>query len=323
MNIIGIDAGGSKTRVIAGDRDDLEREAINSFKEEILGPCNYIQVGIEGVRKLIKEIEARFQIEDRHMTSVVGGFAGAGTPESHSTIKGVFGEEGFKKNNIFVMSDAGLVLMSIGNNGIVLIAGTGSICIGKYPSPTNKRLIEARAGGYGFRSVSEPGGYQIGMRAIDATLKIEDGRKQEPTVLYKKVKEYFRIKNLLQLIPLLYPESDNRVNVQKKVSGLSPIVLQSAHEGDRMACGIVKETVDQLADYIQAVYGKLGLNKSVAGLHGGLFKDPHGRELIIKPLKKHPYLNGLNLEFETLGVRDSDKDPLIEAMKYILLNKEF
>jgi len=321
--IIGIDAGGSKARVLVGERDDLERGIYDSFREGILGPCNYRQVGINGVRELIKKMKTRFEIEDPQTTLVVGGFAGAGTPESHSTIKGVFGEEGFKKNNIFVMSDAGLVLMSIGNNGIVLIAGTGSICVGKYPSPTNKQLIETRAGGYGFRSLSEPGGYQIGMRAIDAALKIEDGRKQEPTVLYQKVKEYFRISNIQQLIPLLYPESDDKVNVQEKVAGLSKIVLQSAHEGDRVTCEFVKETVDELADYIQTVYKKLGFNKSVVGLHGGLFKDQNSCELIIKPLQKHPYLNGFDLEFETLGVRDSDKDLLIEALKFTILKTSF
>ncbi|MDA2921234.1 hypothetical protein MYX76_17375 [Desulfobacterota bacterium AH_259_B03_O07] len=257
------------------------------------------------------------------MTSVVGGFAGAGTPESHSTIKGVFGGEGFKKNNIFVMSDAGLVLMSIGNNGIVLIAGTGAICIGRCMSQSNGKVIEARSGGYGFRSLSEPGGYQIGMRAIDAALKIEDGRKQEPTVLYQKVKEYFGINNLKQLTPLLYSQSDARVNVVEKVAGLSKIVLQSAHEGDKVSNELVKETVDELADYIRTVYNKLGINKTVVGLHGGLFKNPNSDELIIDPLKKHRNLNRLNIMFETLGVRKGDKDPLFEAMKFTIIENTF
>jgi len=323
MNVIGVDAGGSKTRVIVCEGDDLERGIFNRFREELLGPCNYVQAGIDGVRELIKEIKTRFQIDDPHKTLVVGGFAGAGTSESHSTIKRAFEDTGFKNYNIEITSDAMLLLMSIGNNGIVLVAGTGSVCIGRCHALSDNKVMEARSGGYGFRSVSEPGGYKLGIRAIDAALKIEDGRKQEPTVLYQEVKEYFRINILQQLIPLLYPESDDKVNVQEKVAGLSKIVLQSAHEGDRVACEFVKETVDELADYIQAVYKKLGSNESVVGLHGGLFKDQNGNELIINPLKEHRYLGGLELKFKTLGVKKGDKDPLIQAMKYILLNKEF
>ena len=135
MNIVGIDAGGSKTRVVAAVAQDLGSRAAGRCVEAILGPGNYRHLGDAGVHLQAREIIARLQIEQPRQTRIVGGFAGAGTPASQGAIQDAFVAAGFSKENLIITSDAGLLLEALGGSGIVLIAGTGSICMGRIRDP--------------------------------------------------------------------------------------------------------------------------------------------------------------------------------------------
>lgn len=322
INIIGIDAGGSKTRVLHASVADTIKIELKLIREAHLNSYNYRQDGIIGLNRLINQILDTFQIEDIGSTHVLGGFAGAGTRKCHMDIQRTFEKHGIHRNLTNITSDADLLLMAIGNIGIVLTAGTGSVCIGRRKVTEDGSEIYVRAGGYGFRTYSEPGGYQLGMRAIDAALKIEDGRGHEPTVLYTRIKDYFDGARLNQIIPLIYPLAAKNSNVNRQIAGVSKVVLKAAHEGDRTATRLVKELVDNFADHIRAVYSKLGLRNPLVGLHGGLFADPHGEELLIRPLTQHALLNKYDLRFIILGAKKGDIDPLIEAMKRAVLKKQ-
>ena len=317
MKVIGIDAGGSKTRVLSGCSEDFLRGAAERLDEVILGPGNFRQLGTEGIRGLAREIVARHRIEAVASVLIVGGFAGAGTPQSHRDIEVILAAEGFERENVIVTSDAGLLLEALGGSGLVLIAGTGSICMGR-----TGPAAETRAGGYGYRLPSEPGGYFLGIRALDAALKIEDGRRHPPTALFGRVREYLGLDSLRQIVPTLYPEASRGGSVQEKVAGLAGTVMEEAAAGDAVAAAIVDEAVSAFADHIRAVHEKLSKSgptrPQVVGLHGGLFVDPHADELLIGPLEDHPHVAGRGLSFETLGVRAGDPDPLMEAVRSVL-----
>lgn len=315
MNILGIDAGGSKTRVAFGSIFDL---TANSLRTEIFGPGNFRQLGPSGIRTLIQDITSRCQVIDPSDTLVVGGFAGAGTLEGQEAIRRVLVEEGFHLDNAgTITSDGGLLLWALGNDGIALIAGTGSLCIGRRKEPSTTDYVEVRAGGYGYRLASEVGGYGLGIGAIDAAVRIEDGRRQQPTVLYELVGKCFRLSNLQQIIPHLYPTTQERDEVREKVATLAGGVLAAAAIEDGVAVELVEKTVDELADLIQAVFHRLGARPYQVGLHGGLFADPHAHDLLLEPLKQHEAIRELPLKFESLGVQPGDRDPLLEAMKFV------
>ncbi len=315
MSILGIDAGGSKTRVAFGSSADLTAD---SLRTETFGPGNFRQVGPSGIRSLVQDITARCHLVDLSNTLVVGGFAGAGTVESQEAIQAVLVEEGFYPGNVrAITSDGGLLLWALGNDGIALIAGTGSICIGRRKASSTHGYVEVRAGGYGYRLASEVGGYGLGIGAIDAAVRIEDGRRQQPTALYKLVGECFGLTDLQQIIPHLYPTAGDKDEVREKVATLAGGVLDAASSGDDVAMGLVGKTVDELADLIQAVFDKLGARPSHVGLHGGLFTDPHAHDLLLDPLKQHEAIRELPLEFESLGVKQGDRDPLLEAMRFV------
>jgi N-acetylglucosamine kinase-like BadF-type ATPase len=320
-DIIGIDAGGSKTRVLHAS----VAETISKFKiikEAYFESYSYRQDGMTVLNRLISQILASFQIKDMKSTLLLGGFAGAGTPKSHKDIQRTFEKHGFRSDLINIRSDADLLLTAIGNEGIVLTAGTGSMCIGRRKMSGDGREINVRAGGYGFRAYSEPGGYQLGMRAVDAALKIEDERVQEPSVLYTGIKDYFDVVHLEEIIPLIYPRAAKNSNVNRQIAGIAKLVLKATHEGDKTANQLVSELVDNFADHIKAVYNKLGLKNPLVGLHGGLFADPYGEELLIRPLTQHELLTKYELRFVTLGTRKVDTDPLVKAMKGAVLKKQ-
>lgn len=321
MRIIGIDAGGSKTRVILGDIEGWGTAILKLISERNLEPFNYRQDRIIGLNKLIKRILSAFEIKDIGNTLLLGGFAGAGTDKSRRDIRRAFEKRGFRQNLTSIVSDADLLLLSIGNNGIVLNAGTGSICVGRTTGSRDEKEINVRAGGYGFRTYSEPGGYQLGMRAIDIALMVEDGRKQETTVLHQRIRDNFSVKNLGEIVPIIYSSINKHINVISRIAGLSKVVLQAAHEGDKVAVYLVKDIVDKLADHIHAVYKRLGLRNPLVGLHGGLFADAYGEELLINPLTQHSFFKKHHLRFITLGVKEGDMDPLIESMKYTIHKK--
>lgn len=321
IEIIGIDAGGSKTRVVHASVADTIKK-FKLIREAYFVSYNYRQDGITGLNKLIKQILGTLKIADIKSTLLLGGFAGAGTQKCHTDIRRTFEKHGFCRNLTNITSDADLLLMAMGNIGIVLTAGTGSICIGRRNVSEDGREINVRAGGHGFRTYSEPGGYQLGMRTVDAVLKIEDGRGQEPTVLYDRIKDYFGVSRLEEIIPVIYPRSAKHSNVNRQIAGISKVVLKAAHEGDKTAIRLVSELVDNFADHIHAVYNKLGLKNPIVGLHGGLFADRHAEELLIRPLMRHRILHKDDLKFITLGIKKADMDPLLEAMKCALLERQ-
>lgn len=318
--IIGIDAGGSKTRVLHASVDTIARFRL--MIEARFDAYNYRQDGKTGLNKLIRQILSTLRMGDIKRTLLLGGFAGAGTAKCHNDIQRTFEKHGFPRSLINITSDADLLLMAIGNIGIVLTAGTGSICIGRRKVSEQGREINIRAGGYGFRTYSEPGGYQLGMRAIDAALKVEDGRGQESTVLYTRIKDYFGVSRLEEISALIYSRTSRNINVNRQIAGISKVVLKAAQEGDKTAIHLAKELVDNFVDHIQGVYNKLGLKSPLVGLHGGLFADPHSEELLVRPLIQHALLSKYDLRFIRLGTGKGDTDPLIEAMKCAFLKRQ-
>ena len=311
--VIGIDAGGSHTRALYGRLRAVKEMGV--LQEAVLGPGNYRQIGQNGIQSLVRELIEYFDLAVAE-TQVVAGFSGAGTPESCSQIRTLFYEAGFCNQNVEVTSDAGLLMAALNGEGIVLIAGTGSICFGR----TSTGGTEVRAGGYGYKMVSEAGGYRLGIQAIDAALKIADGRTQEPTTLYQAVCQNFGLKDLQKIVPHLYPGDHTNdevvTDVREKVAGLAPAVFAAAAAGDGVAASLIFQMIDDLADHVRAVYNKLNSPKVSVGLYGGLFASCYAETLLLNPLMRHSVLSDLELKF--LMLSEADNDPLLTAMRSVV-----
>ena len=311
MKFIAIDTGSSKTRVLMAEKKNKKSNVLNIYIEIILDPCNYKIHGISGVKKLIDEIISKYRIRKPDNYYIVAGFSGAAEKESKIKISKLFKSKGFIDKRVKIISDIELLLESISNDGIVLIAGTGCICSGRKPIKNSDKYSEASAGGYGYKFNSEPGGYSLGLKAIYKSVEIEDGISKTKSILPQEIKTHFKVERFRDLIPVIYESKD----YQKEIAELSPIIFQCAYNKDLISLSLLKEHVETLASYIEAVYKKLGFDKTTVYLHGGLLKDRFAKELLIYPLINHKSLQTLKLNFKTLGVKKSDKDPILEIIK--------
>lgn len=302
--VLGLDAGGSNTRVLTAEIDTNANP--RKTCDRLLGPGNFRHLGRDGVAALVREAVDSCAIVATADWMVVGGFAGAGTAASRNAIRAAFIAHGFAAERVHVTNDGGLLLDAIGE-GIVLIAGTGSLCMGRRTGGDG----DIRAGGYGYRMPSETGGYFLGIHAIDVALQVADGRRQDDSALREVVMNHLGIASPVEITPLLYPEGGTAA-VQEKVAALAPRVLDVAGGGDQAAAGLVDQVVGGMAEHLLGVYRRLGLDRPLVGLHGGLFADPHADLLLLEPLRRHPLLRDLGLRLSRLA--PPGIDPLLAAM---------
>jgi glucosamine kinase len=158
---LGIDGGGSKTRFLLVDNQDQELALAEA------GPSNWGSVGPvvakESLTNAIRRLPTKPDI-------VCGGFAGAARAEAAWFYRHTL-EELLPKATVFVETDALVAYVgAIGfEPGVLLIAGTGSIAIGR---KAGGEMI--RVGGWGPFFGDEGAGFWIGREAVRTALRAQD-----------------------------------------------------------------------------------------------------------------------------------------------------
>jgi N-acetylglucosamine kinase-like BadF-type ATPase len=112
----------------------------------------------------------------RRPRSICLGIAGVDRAEDAAIIRSIMRRIG-NKAPVLVVNDA-LIALEAGAGdgpGIVLIAGTGSICYGR-----NDEELAGRAGGWGYILADEGSGWWMGQRAIQAVMRQADGEGPPP-----------------------------------------------------------------------------------------------------------------------------------------------
>jgi N-acetylglucosamine kinase-like BadF-type ATPase len=167
MKYLGIDGGGSKTTFLLVD--DREQEL---FRAQT-GPSNWTSVGPDAAGAAIREGLSKLP---EVPGAVCGGFAGAGRAEAAEFYRSVI-EAALPSAAVRIVSDAHAAYFgAIGAGpGVLLIAGTGSIAVGRTPEGS---MI--RAGGWGPHFGDEGSGYWIGRAAVQAALRsVDAGESRE------------------------------------------------------------------------------------------------------------------------------------------------
>jgi N-acetylglucosamine kinase-like BadF-type ATPase len=260
---LGIDGGGTKTHALLLD---YKGETVG---EGISGASNPLRVGIEtAVANIFHAAESACDSANRILDDIAAvqcGLAGVRREDLRRTIRQRISES-FRIKAVEVLTDAEIALygVTLGKAGLVIIAGTGSICLGK-----NDDGATAMAGGWGPLAGDEGGGAGIARRALQAIAKASDGRG-DSTKLSKYASEYFRTSTPDDLIVAIYsPKTDNA-----KIAGFARFVVETAQEGDEIAIDILKEAGSELGLAASAVIKKLRLNrrKIPIGCVGSIFK---------------------------------------------------
>jgi glucosamine kinase len=248
--VLGIDAGGTGTRgillvdgqpaarledgpmnaLLHGDLAERLSALIRAHRAEVVG------VGLPGLRSLM----------DGHALS-----------EQLSTATGA---------RVFVRNDADAALDGAftRGSGIIVIAGTGSMALGRRIGADGSEET-ARAGGHGFLLGDEGGGYWIGREAVRAALAARDGTG-EPTALGEIVTSVLD-RTLDAIVATVHTSPTDR-------GTLSALVPHVARSGDPVAERILGDAADALVRLADAVRRRLGAPDLPVAPVGGVFRVP-------------------------------------------------
>jgi len=272
--VIGIDGGGTKTEAVIMD------VAYRVLGSGIAGPSNPLRVGIANAAAAIREAidkaceEAQVRRSDIRWAEV--GLAGARREELRLRMREALSETGISEIEVVGDADIALYGATDGEPGLVVIAGTGSICCGINGS--GKQLC---AGGWGPIVGDEGGASWIARRALSAIARAADGRGPE-TALAAAAIAYFHISATDDLSTAIYaPTLTN-----ERIAGFARRVAKAARAKDQVAREILAQAGKELGLAAAAVIRRLKMERELfqVAFVGGVFSD--GGELVLASMRE-------------------------------------
>lgn len=278
--LLGVDAGGSKTRVVLGEIVDGRVVRIGGA---VGGAGNPRSVGFDSALATIDHtVKRAFDSAGLPVTMVSHAclsVAGAGRPEERQRIL-----DGCASARIaahaWVVGDAECLLAAVEGCGVALIAGTGSMAWGRGTAGET-----ARAGGCGFLFDDQGSGYWLAAEALRRVCMAGDARR-ETTSLQEVVLTHLNLSATSDLIAWCYEASDPRC----QIATLAPFVFQE-YARDGAAQEIVHAGARALAELVHAVARELAFPADGFTLVGA------GSVLLHQPI----YQRLLESELEQLG----------------------
>jgi N-acetylglucosamine kinase-like BadF-type ATPase len=262
---LGIDGGGTKTDFLLIDE---KGHLLASHKG---GSAYYLETGVDALQSMLATgIEATLQqagVAASELTFAFIGLPAHGEdsgllPRLNSIAAGVLPQSKFRCGNDMVCGWAGALG---GNDGINIVAGTGSIAYGEFASR------QARSGGWGELFSDEGSAYWIAREALTLFSRMSDGREPRAP-LYHLMRDRFGLKEDLDLCAVVYgPPLMSR----SRLASLAPLVAEAAREGDSSARGLFEQAALHLAAIVHAVYDQLHIpheTRIPVSYSGGMFK---------------------------------------------------
>ena len=272
--IIGIDGGGTKTRFAAYDL--IEKKLAGNV---VLEGTDYKQDGFDAVVERVKTgtralLEA---CQPSRLEAVCFGMPGyseapAGDEEMARRLAEIF-----VQIPCFLYNDVDVALEGAfyGTQGILAVAGTGSLAYGR-----NKAGLVDRCGGWSEFFGDEGSGFWIGRQLLEIFSKQSDGRL-EKSRLYELTRAYFGLQpdeNDFQILTRAECNSGSRA----ATAALNMVVKQAADQGDRQARSIFDRAAGEIAGLICALRSKLNFQGiTPVAVSGGLF---HMDQYITRPM---------------------------------------
>ena len=271
--MLGVDGGGSKTRAVVADG------AGEVLGEGLAGPSNPLRVGVSEAAGAIRDAADRACAEAgvRRVDIVAAevGLAGVRRADIRERMRAAIVELGVKTVEVVTDADIALHGATDGKPGVVIIAGTGSICCGR-----NARGRRACAGGWGPVAGDEGSGSWIARRALQAAARATDGRGRR-TSLVEAACDYFNVSAPDDLSTAVY--APNMTNT--RIAGFGGRVVEAARRRDALAREIIEEAGRELALAAAAVVRKLKMERErfQVAYVGGVFA---AGALILEPLSE-------------------------------------
>jgi N-acetylglucosamine kinase-like BadF-type ATPase len=265
---LGIDGGGTKTKVIIIDRDE------NILFENTSGPSSIDTVDLETTSESIQNAVQPYTETHQNLifNGVFIGLGGIVFEHDCKTVEALVSKLPQVNKDTFIMArnDMHNALYSANSfdKGMTLICGTGMVAFGKNGNQSHK------AGGWGYFEGELGSAYHLGSEAIRHCIRAYDYRL-EMNEFAKAVAKKLELKKATDIIPILISYHDDRT----KTAQLAQIVTQYANLGNPFAKEICDKAISEIVLAIEAVYKKLNFNQInlvIVGSLGhamGYFKD--------------------------------------------------
>jgi glucosamine kinase len=272
--VLGVDGGGTKTRAVVADAGG------EVLGEGRAGPSNPLRVGVSEATAAVREAAERAcqdaGVRRVELAAAEVGLAGGKREDIRERMRASLSAElGIESLEVVTDADIALYGATEGEPGLVVIAGTGSICCG-----VNARGRRACAGGWGPVAGDEGSGSWIARRALQSVARASDGRARK-TSLTEAARDYFKVERTEDLSTAVY--APNMTN--NRIAGFGRHVIEAAKRRDAVARAILDEAGRELARAAVAVVKKLKMERErfrVAYV-GGVFA---AGELVLAPLRE-------------------------------------
>lgn len=265
MKFIGIDGGGTKTKFVLFNEDGQKEKEVLKPTVHILNQSkeNCIQYLKEGVEEL----------DPAKKSFVIAGLAGYGQQEEVRHLIEDVCIQAFANRKYKIYSDVEIAMQGAldGQDGIVVIAGTGSIAL----SLINGKL--KRCGGWGYQLGDEGSAFWIAKKMLSVYCQEVDGRRKK-TELYDIIMKKCHLKNDYDIITYI-----NQINHDRRaIASLATLNSLAARKGDCYALSIYQEAAHEISELIKPLVQDFDEPCYVSYI-GGVFRSG---EMILEPLKK-------------------------------------
>ncbi|HEX7057052.1 MAG TPA: BadF/BadG/BcrA/BcrD ATPase family protein [Bacilli bacterium] len=270
---IGIDGGGTKTEAIC---INPQGEEIGHFWGKQSNPFSLsAEHATLHITSLLDNIFSQPLFPVRDCNGICLGIAGVDRDQERKMLSDGI-EHYFSQLRVkipfCIKNDAEIALMAAFGemNGIIAIAGTGSIVFG-----VTKSGERYRVGGWGHLLGDEGSGYQIGLHTLQAVAKSHDGI-YPATRLTGLVLQHIGGDSPQDLKSYVY----NKNIGKREIAGLAKLCIAACNHDDEVARQIIDEAASQLARLVLALrqknanfqHSSIAVAGSIFG-HSGRFRD--------------------------------------------------
>ena len=302
--VIGVDGGGTKTVAVLANLNGkvLARAEV--------GPSNINKIGfkhaIDNIVKVLTQVSQEYE-KDKIVFIYLGLAAGLERDkrkkkEIKKQLLSISSLSWVLPKNISIEGDQ-LIAFRSGTEekqGIIIIAGTGSIVMG-----WDKKGKEVIVGGWDYLLGDDGSGFWIGKKALQAVCLSIDGFNSK-SLLHSMILKKLKIKTEKDLMQEIY-----KPEMIKNIASLAPLVETAAKTGDKTAKDILFQASNELIIRANLAIKKLNLENKFFPLvlAGGVFKS----KIILTKVKKDIKIIAPKANF----IRPK-QEPVIGAMKLAL-----
>lgn len=265
MYVLGIDGGGTKTTaVVADENGTVYMRAITRGSNINTMTAKEFEIVMSG---LLLQLNLQNDSIYNQISICFAGMAGVGESGRDAEVADLLRKYLPKDIHIIIENDAfnALYAGTLGEPGIVQIAGTGSITFG-----VNDESKMVRSGGWGYLFDDEGSGFHLGNEALRAVFREFDQRGLA-TSLTNAVLQYFEVNLVPDIIGKVYGLEHPR----SIIAPLSRLVVDAAMDNDEVAKCIIADACEEMMRCIQSCHDQLFEKNHATNivLSGGVFTN--------------------------------------------------